>query len=394
MLAFTFPGQGSQKPGMGAPWRVQPSWELVGEASEVAERDIARLLLDADADELRQTRNAQLVTFVTSLVVLDAVERVGIAPGTVAGHSLGEYTALTATGALSFDDGVRLVAARSEAMQRAADARPGTMAAILGLADDDADAACRRADGDVWVANFNAPGQVVIAGSEEGVAAASGAARELGAKRVMPLQVGGAFHTQFMAPARDELRKAVEAATIRDPEIAVLANIDARPHQLASEWTSLLSAQLCSPVRWRQTVQRMVADGVDTFVELGPGGILTGMAKRIAPDARGVAVGTPDDIDRLLEVLGGEPPILPGQPDGEHLFMTERMVVSPAAGVFTPDARWAGSGSGARVEVGELLGTVGAVEVRSLFAGVVQGFIAVDGERVTSSQPIAWLRTA
>ena len=394
MLAFTFPGQGSQKPGMGAPWREQPSWELVGEASEVAERDIARLLLDADADELRQTRNAQLVTFVTSLVVLDAVERVGIAPGTVAGHSLGEYTALTATGALSFDDGVRLVAARSEAMQRAADARPGTMAAILGLADDDADAACRRADGDVWVANFNAPGQVVIAGSEEGVAAASGAARELGAKRVMPLQVGGAFHTQFMAPARDELRKAVEAATIRDPEIAVRANIDARPHQLASEWTSLLSAQLCSPVRWRQTVQRMVADGVDTFVELGPGGILTGMAKRIAPDARGVAVGTPDDIDRLLEVLGGEPPILPGQPDGEHLFMTERMVVSPAAGVFTPDARWAGSGSGARVEVGELLGTVGAVEVRSLFAGVVQGFIAGDGERVTSSQPIAWLRTA
>jgi [acyl-carrier-protein] S-malonyltransferase len=246
----------------------------------------------------------------------------------------------------------------------------------------------------VWVANFNAPGQVVIAGSEEGVAAASGAAKELGAKRVMPLQVGGAFHTQFMAPARDELRKAVEAATIRDPEIAVLANIDARPHQSASEWTSLLSAQLCSPVRWRQTVQRMVADGVDTFVELGPGGILTGMAKRIAPGARGVAVGTPDDIDRLLEVLGGEPPILPGQPDGEHLFMTERMVVSPAAGVFTPDPRWAGSGSGARVEVGELLGTVGAVEVRSLFAGVVQGFIAVDGERVTSSQPIAWLRTA
>ncbi len=394
MLAFTFPGQGSQKPGMGAPWREQPSWELVGEASEVAGRDIARLLLDAEAEELRQTRNAQLVTFVTSLVVLDAVERVGIAPGTVAGHSLGEYTALTATGALSFDDGVRLVAARSEAMQRAADDRPGTMAAILGLDDDDADAACRRADGDVWVANFNAPGQVVIAGSLEGVAAASEAAKELGAKRVMALQVGGAFHTQFMAPARDELRKAVEAATIRDPEIAVLANIDARPHQSAGEWTSLLSAQLCSPVRWRQTVQRMVADGVDTFVELGPGGILTGMAKRIAPEARGIAVGTPDDIDRLLEVLGGEPPVPHGQPDGEHLFMTERMVVSPSAGVFTPDARWAGAGSGARVEVGELLGTVGTVEVRSLFAGVVQGFIAVQGERVTPSQPIAWLRTA
>ena len=394
MLAFTFPGQGSQKSGMGAPWREQPSWELVAEASEVAGRDIAQLLLEAGAEELRQTRNAQLVTFVTSLVVLDAVERVGIAPATVAGHSLGEYTALTATGALSFEDGVRLVAARGEAMQRAADSRPGTMAAILGLDDDDADAACRRADGDVWVANFNAPGQVVIAGSVEGVERASDAAKALGAKRVMALQVGGAFHTQFMAPARDELRAAVEAASIRDPEIAVLANIDARPHESAAEWTSLLSAQLCSPVRWRQTVQRMVADGVDTFVELGPGGILTGMAKRIAPEARGISVGTPDDIDRLLEVLGGEPPILPGQPDGEHLFMTERMVVSPAAGVFTVDPRWAAHEADAKVDVGDLLGTVGAVEVRSLFSGVVQGFIAVDGERVTPSQPIAWLRTA
>jgi [acyl-carrier-protein] S-malonyltransferase len=378
---------------MGAPWRQHPSWELVGEASEVAGRDVAQLLLEADADELRATRNAQLVTFVTSLVVLDAVERVGIAPAVVAGHSLGEYTALTATGALSFGDGVRIVVARGEAMQRAADARPGTMAAILGLADDDADAACRRADGDVWVANFNAPGQVVIAGSVDGVARASDAAKDLGAKRVMALQVGGAFHTQFMAPARDELRKAVERATIRDPEITVLANIDARPHQSRDEWSSLLSAQLCSPVRWRQTVQRMVADGVDTFVELGPGGILTGMAKRIAPDARAINVGTPDDIDTLLERLGGEPPVPPGQPDGEHLFMTERMVVSPAAGVFAPDPRWVDAGDGATVEVGELLGTVGSVEVRSLFSGVVQGFIAVDGERVTPSQPIAWLRT-
>lgn len=400
MLAFTFPGQGSQKPGMGAPWQHHPSWELVEEASDVAGRDLARLLLEADADELRNTRNAQIVTFVTSLVILDAVERVGVAPAVVAGHSLGEYTALTATGALAFADGVRLVAARSEAMQRAADAKPGTMAAILGLADDDADAACRRADAEVWVANFNAPGQVVIAGSFEGVEAAAAAAKDLGAKRVMPLQVGGAFHTQFMAPARDELRKAVEEATIRDPEIPVLANIDARPHTSGKEWSSLLSAQLCSPVRWRQTVQRMVADKVDTFVELGPGGILTGMVKRIAPDRRAAAVGTPDDIDRLLEVLGGEAPAPSGQLTGDNLFMTERMVVSPAAGVFTPDPKWAGAGTdvagvaGAEVQVGDVLGTVGTVEVRSLFAGVVQGFIAVAGERVTSSQPIAWLRTA
>lgn len=393
MLAFTFPGQGSQKPGMGAPWQQHPSWELVDEASEIAGRDISQLLLEADAEVLRNTRNAQLVTFVTSLVVLDAVERVGIVPGVVAGHSLGEYTALTATGALSFEDGIRIVVARGEAMQRAADDQPGTMAAILGLDDADADAACRRADADVWVANFNAPGQVVIAGSVEGVERASGAAKDLGAKRVMALPVGGAFHTQFMAPARDELRKAVEEATIRDPEIPVFANIDARPHQSGREWSSLLSAQLCSPVRWRQTVQHMVADGVDTFVELGPGGILTGMVKRIAPDRRGLTVGTPHDIDHLLEVLSGEPPAPVGQPDGEHLFMTERMVVSPAAGVFTRDARWLDPADTGEVGVGELLGTVGEAEVRSLFAGMVQGFIAIDGERVAASQPIAWLRT-
>src|SRR5215213_7437282 len=188
MLAFTFPGQGSQKPGMGAPWIDHESWELVAEASQIAGRDIAHLLLEADADELRQTRNAQLTTFVLSLVVLDAVERLGVAPSAAAGHSLGEYTALTATGALSFADGVRIVAARGDAMQVAAEDNPGTMAAILGLDDDDCDAACRRADGDVWVANFNAPGQVVIAGSFEGVAAAGAVAKEMGAKKVMQLQ--------------------------------------------------------------------------------------------------------------------------------------------------------------------------------------------------------------
>ena len=158
MLAFTFPGQGSQRQGMGTAWTAHPSWELVAEASEEAGRDVGRLLLEADDTELRATRNAQLTTYVLSLVVLDAVERVGLAPAMCAGHSLGEYTALTATGTLSFADGVRVVTARGEAMQEAADDNPGTMAAVLGLDDDDADAACRRADGDVWVANFNAPG--------------------------------------------------------------------------------------------------------------------------------------------------------------------------------------------------------------------------------------------
>ncbi len=226
MLAFTFPGQGSQRPGMGRPWADHDSWELVAEASEVAERDVARLLLDADADELRDTRNAQLTTFVSSLMVLDAVERLGFEPSFCAGHSLGEYTALTATGALGFDDGVRLVCERADAMHHAGSANVGTMAAVLGLDDDQVEVACRRADSDVWVANFNAPGQVVIAGSPEGVAAAGAIAKELGAKKVMPLQVSGAFHTPFMAPARDRLRQAIAAASPRDTEVPVISNVD------------------------------------------------------------------------------------------------------------------------------------------------------------------------
>ncbi len=391
MLAFTFPGQGSQRPAMGAAWAEHPSWELVAEASDVLGRDVAHLLLHADADELRPTRNAQLATFVNSLVILDAVERVGVAPAAVAGHSLGEYSALTATGALSFADGVRLVAARGEAMQEAADAHEGTMAAILGLSDDDVDAACRIAEGDVWVANFNAPGQVVIAGSPTAVADAGEAARGLGAKRVVPLEVSGAFHTPFMVPARDKLRKAVEEARLRDPEIPVVANIDARPHDEAEEWTNLLSAQLSSPVRWRQSIQRLAADGIVTFLELGHGSTLSGLAKRIVPDAQASSVSTPDDLDSLLETLSGEPPHHPGQPDGEHLHMVERLVVSPGAGVFVLDPRWR-EGTG-NVEVGEVIGRVGEVEVRSLFGGSLMGFIAVDGERVTQSQPIAWLRT-
>ena len=205
MLAFTFPGQGSQRPGMGRPWVDHDSWELVEEASSISGKDVARLLLDADAEELKDTRNAQLTTYVSSLMVLDAVERLGIEPSFCAGHSLGEYTALTATGALGFEDGIALVVERAAAMHDAGNESPGTMSAVLGLDDEDVEIACRRADSDVWVANFNAPGQVVIAGSPSGVAAAAIHAKELGAKKVMPLQVSGAFHTPFMTAARDPL---------------------------------------------------------------------------------------------------------------------------------------------------------------------------------------------
>ena len=390
MLAFTFPGQGSQRPGMGRPWQGHESWELIEEASDVAGRDVAALLLDADAEELRDTRNAQLTTFVSSLMVLDAVERLGIEPSFCAGHSLGEYTALVATGALSFDDGVLLVVERADAMHEAGLAAPGTMAAVLGLDDDDVEIACRRADSDVWVANFNAPGQIVIAGSPEGVAKASEIAKELGAKRVMPLQVSGAFHTPFMTAARDRLRTAITEANPRDTEVPVVSNVDALLHATGDEWTSLLSAQLSNPVRWKHCLLTLAAEGVTGFVELGPGGVLTGMAKRTVDNARTISVATPDELDKLIEWVDASAPVTAGQIEGEHLFAIERLVVSPAAGVFTPIGDVT---NGMLIAVGQVLGHVGDHEVRSPFAGVVQSYIAVEGERVTSRQPIAWLRT-
>jgi [acyl-carrier-protein] S-malonyltransferase len=375
---------------MGRPWQGHDSWELIEEASDVAGRDVAALLLDADAEELRDTRNAQLTTFVSSLMVLDAVERLGIEPSFCAGHSLGEYTALVATGALSFDDGVRLVVERADAMHEAGLAAPGTMAAVLGLDDDDVEIACRRADSDVWVANFNAPGQIVIAGSPEGVAKASEIAKELGAKRVMPLQVSGAFHTPFMTAARDRLRVAITAASPRDTEVPVVSNVDALLHATGNEWSSLLSAQLSNPVRWKHCLLTLAAEGVTGFVELGPGGVLTGMAKRTVENSRTISVATPDELDKLIEWVDASAPITAGQIEGEHLFAIERLVVSPAAGVFTPIGDVT---NGMLIEVGRVLGHVGEHEVRSPFAGVVQSYIAVEGERVTSRQPIAWLRT-
>ena len=376
---------------MGRPWADHESWELVAEASEVAGRDVGRLLLDADADELKDTRNAQLTTFVSSLVVLDAVERLGVDAGFCAGHSLGEYTALCASGALSFDEGVALVVERAAAMHDAGQLHPGTMAAILGLDDDDVEVACRRADGDVWVANFNAPGQVVIAGSPEGVARASEIAKELGAKKSMPLQVSGAFHTPFMAPARDRLRTAIAAASPRDTDMPVVSNVDALSHASGSEWSSLLSAQLSSPVRWKQCLLELSELGVVSFAELGPGGVLTGMTKRTLDGARTISVSTPDDLDKLLEWVNDGRSAATAQHEGEHLFAVERLVVSPGAGVFVPRADVE---PGAHVSIGTVLGHIGAVEVRSAFDGILQAYIAVEGERVTPRQPIAWLRTS
>ena len=393
MIVFTYSGQGSQKPAMGADWLSHPSWELVQEASDVTGRDLAALLLDADADELKDTQNAQIATFLISMVILDAVERVGVDAAGHAGHSLGEYSALTASGALDFGDAVALVSERGAAMKVAASEPAGTMAAVLGLDDDAVETACASVANDVWVANYNAPGQVVLAGSPAGVAAAGDAARTLGARKVAPLEVSGAFHTPFMAPARERLSTAIAEVDLRRPEGLVVANVDSTGHENPETWRALMNAQLCSPVRWRQSLLTFADAGFSTFVELGPGNVLTGLVKRTLPAANRLAVNRPEHLDRLLDALAA-PTVstddLVDSHEGEHLFATDRMVVSPGAGTFAPLPTLA---VGSEIGAGTLLGHIGDVEVRSSFSGELMAWLAVDTERVTSSQPIAWLRS-
>jgi [acyl-carrier-protein] S-malonyltransferase len=411
VLAFTFPGQGSQRSGMGRPWVDHPSWEVVAEASAASGRDVERLLLDAPMDELTQTANAQLATFVQSLVVLDAVERVGLSPAACAGHSLGEYTALVAAGAMPFGEGAALVVARGDAMAHAGEDAPGTMAALIGISDDDAEAACHRAEGEVWVANYNAPGQVVIAGTSDAVAAASEIARETGARKILPLAVSGAFHTPLMAAARPALRKSLGDVVFSAPEVPVVANVDARVHSDPAEWPGLLSAQLCGPVRWRQTIETLSGLGATTFVEVGPGGVLSGLARRAAPEAQAMSVAKPDDLDALLDAVAGGHAADVWHHDahahqGEHLYMSERVVVSPCSGIFMPEETLVAPGTGllpgtgtaghgtppSHVRTGDLVGRVGVNEVRTPFEGEVVRWLSVAGERVQEGQPLVWLR--
>jgi [acyl-carrier-protein] S-malonyltransferase len=404
VLAFTFPGQGSQRPGMGRPWVGHPSWEVVDEASELAGRDLTHLLLQAEQAELTLTANAQLATFVLSSVVLDAVERVGLAPTVCAGHSLGEYTALAAAGVLAFEDGVRLVAERGAAMHAAGEERPGTMAAVLGADDDAVEAACAEAGGDVWVANYNAAGQVVIAGERDAVARAGALARQRGARKVLPIAVAGAFHTALMAPARERLRKALASTRFLQPDVPVVANVDARPHSVASEWPRLLSAQLCSPVRWRQSLATLAGLGATVVAEVGPGGVLTGLARRALPDVRTVAVAAPEDLDELVDAASGTHTWHDWAEahEDQRLAGTDRVVVSPGAGVFQPLAAFgsvpgpgalaADAPEGPPVAVGDMVGSVGAAEVRTPFAGVLVALLVHAGERVAPGQPVAWLR--
>ncbi len=296
MDAVMFPGQGSQRAGMGVPWAGTPSWAVVATVSEVLGRDVGALLLDADASTLQATRNAQVASFALGLVLLDAARSAGLRFDVAIGHSLGEYTALVAAGAVSVEGAARLVGERAEAMQTAADAAPGTMAAVLGL-DADVVAAC-CAGAEAWTANDNAPGQIVVAGTHDGVGAAGAAAKERKGK-VMALAVGGAFHTPLMAPAQERLDAALGATSFADGTAVVIANVDARPHTSAGEWPVVLSGQLCQPVRWRESVIGLAGLGVTRVIELGPGAVLSGMVKRTTPELERASIATPEDLQAL-----------------------------------------------------------------------------------------------
>ncbi|SEF85859.1 [acyl-carrier-protein] S-malonyltransferase [Thermomonospora echinospora] len=317
-----FPGQGSHRPGMGRPWAGRPGWDLVGRAAEITGRDVAALLLDADEPTLRRTENTQLATFVLELVILAELTGLGTDTGTgpvtpvaCAGHSLGEFTALVAAGVLSIDDGIRLVHARGTAMREAAAAEPGAMSAVLGLDQDEVEdvAAGLRADGArVWAANLNAPGNVVVSGTPDGVARCGEEAVRRGALRVVGLPVGGAFHTPLMAPALGPLEAVLETAVFADGHAPVVANVDAEPHGGGPDWRGRLLRQLTGPVQWSRTVPVLTERlGCDLLLEVGPGRTLTGLAKRLAPRAVRADIGEPDriaDVVLRADLVAGRAP--------------------------------------------------------------------------------------
>jgi [acyl-carrier-protein] S-malonyltransferase len=301
-IAVIFPGQGTQATGMGAPWRGHAAWRVVEAAEAALGEPISSLILDAPSEQLARTRDAQLAVLLTSLVAWDAVRDRIEEPIAFAGHSLGQVSALIASGALPLEDGVRFAARRAELTQSAADAHPGRMAALLGASLEQADGACRAAPDACWIANDNAPGQVVIAGTPDGVEAGSAQAKELGVKRATPLNVGGAFHTPLMREAADGLVAELPGLALSKPAAPVVSNDDAQPYADADGWRTRLADHVTKPVQWRASMETLAGLGTSQFLEVGHGSMLAALAKRIVPDVPVQGVATPDDLPTLTEV--------------------------------------------------------------------------------------------
>jgi [acyl-carrier-protein] S-malonyltransferase len=368
--------------------------------------DLAETLRTASPDELRQTYIAQPAIFCVSVAALRALEAAGAPrPAYVAGHSLGEFSALVAADVLSFEAGLLLVARRAEAMQRAADARPGSMSSVLGLSAEGVEMAVEATAQDqvLAVANDNAPGNVVVSGEWSALERLPAAAKELGAKRVVPLNVGGAFHSPLMAPAVETFQPHLAAAPLRDPAIPVVANATAEPVTSAEELRELLARQLTGRVRWTGSVRRMVALGIDTFVEVGPGTVLGGLIKRTvdgtrilsAADAEGVA-GVADALRAQADGDATKTEMAKGEDQGEVVVLPERFAVSPGHGRFYPVTPSRFNDERPYVEPGDLLGEVrngaASIPVRSPFRGWVMAHLAWEGELVTPGQILLSLR--
>ena len=282
MKAYVFPGQGAQFTGMGKDlYDNSPlAKELFEKANEILGFRITDIMFEGTAEQLKETKATQPAIFLHSVILAKTLGS-DFNPDMVAGHSLGEFSALVANGSLSFEDGLRLVSKRALAMQKACEAKPSTMAAVLGLDDKIVEDVCASIDGVVVAANYNCPGQLVISGETTAVEKACEAMKAAGAKRALLLPVGGAFHSPMMEPAREELAAAIEATTFSQGSCPVYQNVTATAITDAAEIKKNLITQLTAPVRWTQSIQQMIADGADLFIEVGPGNVLQGLVKKI-----------------------------------------------------------------------------------------------------------------
>ena len=307
MIAFVFPGQGSQHVGMGQALaaRFPECRETFEQADAALGTAVSTLCFDGPAERLVLTEHTQPALLTVSTAAARALVRRGVRPAWLAGHSLGEYSAHVAAGTLSFGDAVRTVRNRGRYMQDAAPVGHGAMAAVMGLDAALVEQACREAaDGQVVsAANLNAPGQVVIAGAAEAVRRAGDRAKALGAKRVRALPVSAPFHCALMRPARDRLERDLRALVVSDPAVPVVANLDAEPKRGAADAIAALVDQVTAPVRWEQVVRRLASEGVDTYVEVGPGAVLSGLIRRMDRGARLLSVEDPDGVDRAVAAL-------------------------------------------------------------------------------------------